>query len=175
MRAGRVIIVSGPLGAGKTTVARELAARFEPSVHLENDQFFAAIRSGCIEPWLAASEAQNQVILQAAAGGYTVVVDGVVIPRNVRVYEERLAGLGMSPVYAVLLPNAETVLRRGMARADRELSESVYRQMHARFLTEAPAGSVIDTTRLSRSQSADAVLALAERVGIPVALTTGAR
>ena len=47
--------------------------------------------------------------------------------------------------------------------------------MHARFLAEAPAGSVIDTTRLSRSQSADAVLALAERVGILLASIADAR
>jgi cytidylate kinase len=86
---GGVIILTGPPGTGKTTLAPRLAESSEtPAVHLVCDQFFEAIRSGFIAPWLPASHAQNRTINQAIAaaavacaqGGYTAFVDGVVGP-----------------------------------------------------------------------------------------------
>jgi tRNA uridine 5-carbamoylmethylation protein Kti12 len=41
-----VLILAGPPGVGKTTVAELLAARSDRAVHLESDLFFRAIRTG---------------------------------------------------------------------------------------------------------------------------------
>jgi predicted kinase len=83
-----VLIVTGPPGVGKTTVAGILASRSGRGVHLESDAFFHFIRTGHVAPWKPESHEQNQAVMgivaQAAAGyasaGYLTVVDGVVIP-----------------------------------------------------------------------------------------------
>lgn len=83
-----VLIVSGPPGVGKTTVAALLAERFPRSVHLEVDSFFRFVRSGYVKPWKPESHDQNRAVMriaaQAAAGyadaGYFTVVEGIVIP-----------------------------------------------------------------------------------------------
>ena len=70
--AGFILIISGPPGAGKSTVARRLAeTRDGLAVHVPTDAFYNAILSGYVAPWLAESHQQNITVTQAiaAAGG----------------------------------------------------------------------------------------------------------
>src|SRR5204863_162328 len=62
--------------------------RFEQSVVVEGDAFFAFLARGAIPPWLPESHAQNEIVTEAAAGaagryaigGFTTTYDGVVGP-----------------------------------------------------------------------------------------------
>jgi predicted kinase len=106
-----VLILTGPPGVGKTTVAAILACRAERAVHLEADRFFLFIRSGFIEPWDPASDEQNQLVMKTAAAaaasyaaaGYRTVLEGIVIPRwTLGVIRETLEASGVPAAYAVL-------------------------------------------------------------------------
>src|ERR1700723_2129944 len=78
---GRLLLITGSPGSGKTTVAPLVADRHELSVCLDLDWFFAKLRSGAISPWREEAHAQNRVGLHAAAeavaafgaGGYGTV------------------------------------------------------------------------------------------------------
>jgi len=106
-----VLILSGPPGVGKTTVAGILAQRAERAVHLEADRFFFFIRSGFVEPWDPASDGQNRLVMRTVAGaaasyaaaGYATTLEGIVIPRwTLGVIREALAAAGVPTAYAVL-------------------------------------------------------------------------
>ena len=83
-----ILVVSGPCGAGKSTVGGLVAASFDPSVHLRMDDFWPCVVSGWIDPNLPEAAHQNHVLGGAAAGAamnfatgdYTVVMDGIVRP-----------------------------------------------------------------------------------------------
>jgi predicted kinase len=116
-----MLILSGPPGVGKTTVAGLLAQREQRSVHLEADRFFFFIKSGFVEPWDPASAEQNQMVMRTAAeaaaryarAGYFTILEGIVIPRwTLGVVRETLEAAGVPTSYAVLrAPRAHCVAR----------------------------------------------------------------
>jgi len=120
-----IIVITGIMAAGKSTVAQALAERLPRAVHLRGDLFRRMIVSGRVEvtPDLPA-EALRQLDLRhdlaaMAAGryaeaGFTVVWQDVILGPTLARVVERLRGRSFGVV--VLCPSPEAVAAREAGR-----------------------------------------------------------
>lgn len=142
---GSVVILTGPPGAGKSTVADILARRSEmPAVHLHTDDFYDRyIKSGYVLPWLPESQKQNEVVAGViagaacsyAAGGYFTLIDGIVGPWFLTPYREAAAAKNISLHYIVLRPaDADIAFARVQQRGTHGLkAEGPVRDLFRQF------------------------------------------
>ncbi len=165
------LVVTGPPGAGKSTVARLLAESSRRSVHLHADDFFAHVVGGYIEPWLLEAKAQNEAVMRAIFAalasywedGYEVVLDGVVGPWCLTSLDHRLPRR-MPVDYVILLPTLETAQHRVATRTGHCFTdEAATAHMHQDFESARVAFErhVLDNTALAPAQVADAIRAAA--------------
>ena len=161
----QIIIVSGPAGAGKSSVAAALVERFDRMVYVGVDEVRHMVRAGYRHPWLDEPQAAEQRLLavrnamaiarESVALRYAVVIDDVVTAEVAAQYLEAAAGVE-APIHLVtLLPRLEVALARDAGRSA-SIPDRV-RSLHAELTAEAVAGrlpgAVLDT-----SDDADAAL-----------------
>ncbi len=162
-----VTIVTGPPGAGKSSVCAALCAPFTTAVHLETDSFFGAIRSGLVLPWMPESAHQNEVVITAAArsilpyaeGGYEVFVDGIVRPWALDIYRRELAAVSDRLYFVVLMPSVAVCKQRGIGRMDHAIvPEHVYSDMHAQFASDDYECFTLDTSQMTLPDVVETIL-----------------
>ena len=165
-----VIIVSGIPGAGKTTVSRLVAQRFERGVHIESDRLQQMIASGGLWPdGEPRDEAMRQLRLRGKncclladsffEAGFTVVIDDVVI--GTRLGEFR-GDLRSRPIYFVLLTPDPTVVSARDAGRDEKHVFDKWGHLDAVMRAETErVGLWLDTSEMDAGATVDAIMARA--------------
>ncbi|GKQ40156.1 ATP-binding protein [Streptomyces sp. A012304] len=157
------VLLIGPAGAGKTSVAKFWADhRRVPTAHISLDDVREWVRSGFADPqsgWNDHSEAQYRLARRTCgfaarnflANGISCILDDAIFPDRPAVGLggwKRHVGPGLLPV--VLLPGLEVVLERNAERSgNRRLTDEEVARIHGRMAGWYGSGlPIIDNSQL---------------------------
>jgi predicted kinase len=149
-----VLVVTGAMASGKSTVAEALARSFPLAAHVRGDMFRRFIVSGqaSMDPPLSAAgrallDLRHTLAAQAAdtyaAAGFTAVVQDILLGPDLARFT---ASVRTRPCYAVVLtPDATTLAARDAARHKQAYGGWTSDEFAA-YARETPGGLHLDTT-----------------------------
>jgi chloramphenicol 3-O-phosphotransferase len=174
---GSVILLSGPMASGKSTVANLLAATFPKAVHIEGDVFRRFIVSGRHEMTPDPSEeALSQLRLryllaaevaeEYARTGYTVVVEDVVAGLLLNAFVSLFSHRPLHLV--VLFPSEEAITQREAGRTALGYGNWSIHQLRGAFAegTER-VGLWLDTSAETPEETVQTILSRASESALP--------
>jgi predicted kinase len=165
--APRLVLITGIMAAGKSTVAQALAERFDRSVHLRGDSFRKAIVNGRVdmsrdgEPEARAQlHLRYRLMAQVAdayvAAGFTTIAQDVILGPMLG----EVVGLFATPVDVIVLaPSVEVVEQREQARPKVGYTGFTPDDLDQSLRTETPRiGTWIDTSAHEPDDTVAAIL-----------------
>ncbi|MGA2348603.1 MAG: AAA family ATPase [Candidatus Sulfotelmatobacter sp.] len=135
-----IVILSGPVGAGKTTVARELVAlSAAPLAYIEGDTFWSFLAKGdkkqaVNKKFKMTMTAMTAASLPYAASGYETILDFSIPPWFLDT-ARAIAKVREVPLdYVVLRPSEQVCAARAAARAEGKIADyASYRELYGIF------------------------------------------
>lgn len=170
MNQPAIILITGVMASGKSTVAQAVAERLPKSVHLRGDLFRRLIVNGRAEMGFElSSDALAQLNLRYSiattvaemylAGGFTVVYQDIIIAQTLTEIVDRLRH---HPLYVVVLcPDPAVVATREAGRGKRGYGSEAEIHSFDRVLREEtpPLGLWLDSSTLTVTETVDTILA----------------
>jgi chloramphenicol 3-O-phosphotransferase len=175
MLAGSVVVITGVMAAGKSTIAQLLAERLPRSAHVRGDEFRRSIVSGRVEVAADGSGADQlwlryrlsaMVAAEYAAAGFAAIVQDVVLGEDVAKY---VALLKTDRRFLVTLaPRPDVVAAREAARPKSGYGGEWSVESLQRYLVQAPAdlGLWLDSSGQTPAQTVDTILANIEQARV---------
>jgi predicted kinase len=166
-----VMVITGVMASGKSTVAQLLAERLPRTVHVRGDVFRRMLVSGRQEIVPPGDEGSEEGVEQLrlryrvsastadlyAAAGWTAVVQDVVLGEHLKPY---LDAIRSRPLYLVVLaPSAESVAEREAARAKSGYGSWTVGHLDHFLRYDTPRlGLWLDSTGQTPDETVDAIL-----------------
>ncbi len=135
--AGRVVILSGAIGSGKTAVARALLPRLpDPTCYIEGDRFWSFIATSTTrsrrDNFSTIIRAMTCASLPFARSGFTVLLDFTIPPEYLSAVRRILKEIAFD--YIVLCPSFDVCARRAAERDEGKISNyETYRDFYRLF------------------------------------------
>jgi len=138
-----VCLITGPAGAGKSSVSKLLATKFSRSAVVDVDHLRDMVFGGYVNPWPYTEETAIQTTLGVKnacdiannflAQGFTVFIDGVFGRKDFELYTKFLAEKDIKVF--LLLPSLDALLARFDNRGPNEELRERTKELHEKFST----------------------------------------
>ena|SRR3989344_5091639 len=125
----KIIVITGPPGAGKTTISMKLAEKAPKGVAISADRIRKMVKGGYTLPWLKTREAKDQrrlvtnnicdITKNSTDLGFDVFIDDVLPKKDL--IEDYKKSLGEDIELFLILPSEEMLIKRLREREEEEI------------------------------------------------------
>ncbi len=164
----KIVLITGPPGAGKSTISNKLAESVSKGVAIDVDVIRAMVRAGYALPWLNTQETKNQrdlatknvcdIAENSINLGFDVFINDVL--SNNKLIEDYKKALGKSINFFLLLPSKETLMRRLKERKEEDIMFVRAKVLHETFsnIKDKIDWTVIDNSSLTIEETLKIIL-----------------